>query len=379
MNFLQSDLYQVNTKIKPEYKIINGEQQEDLTKVVALVHACQLDRLTIQQNFNNRTSILWPPTGYYATVHYQTIFQCDIFDRCIFRGLAIYPIPNRPRYSDEDIKKLQRYINTHIRDADLGPHSWIGIYTNGLGKYFACVVSGLSDDEYSKMHDEMTDRLSNMVTVDEAMKALGVYRELARKRRRFLLSLLVHPPREQPRAAALGLEGQIISWFGHGLIFPFSRIPKKQINLCPQIPQDLLGMDELGQDEFKLLDELDEDYILDDFVPLDETTYIRLAGQSLGNGPVLRGPLNNIIMRTKEIFENQLPAITTDFQDFTTEDLPYEPGATKESEHDDYVPTATYQPFLIRCGMTNDCGITLHDVDNMFVSSCLYHDGYEYA
>lgn len=232
-----------------------------------MIDSAQLHATFVDENFDSRFGCLQPPRGYVAVVDKLTMFDQTIYDRNLFRGVAMVEIKREVnKYS---YKNLAHLVNAVIPDrspipatrtnpetwvCSLGANGWLGIYESPHAtdkRKFALVVSGLDEQCYENLAAEMK-RMHGQTTVENALTQMEFWRNIAKQNRTRLLATLLYylGDKVNEESVEFSTRGesdlekleQAREWFGDKTPVPiWFHVPDKQPNKCKPIPDNLFG------------------------------------------------------------------------------------------------------------------------------------------
>jgi len=195
----------IDEPLSIESKTQLKEKETELTQ--RMMDNNRFYELSLCSNYDARCGFLMPPCGYVATIHKEELFNYEMMDRHLFRGVAILELPSvKENFSDVTIADWKQKINVFIRDESinpplastfnthrwqpsLGPFGWISVCLNTKTNCHAIiVVSSLDQKTYEEMEGTMIQMTEEGKTVEYAMGKLEVYRGIAKKNRNALLT-----------------------------------------------------------------------------------------------------------------------------------------------------------------------------------------------
>ena len=307
--------------------------EQELQRIRDTVDSSELHNTTILSNFDARIGVLAPMFGYVSVLNENTLFNAHLYDRNLFRGIAIKEVT----WGRHSIDKLEHRVNAIIADkspkpaqrgdggkwiCSLGANGWIGLYETNVTrspKKYIIVVAGLDEQCYDQMRAEMR-QMHRIKTTKDAFASLKYWKDVAATNRRRLLATmcsilsipihyedvaLVSRSIETPCTAEL--TEKAIKWLGDPPIrLPiWYHIPSRTPRGCDEIPEDLYGyaLGEAMQEKAEKRQITCDDFL--DFV-LDDVNYYRddLLMRYSGAMPLLThvvyisGPAQNILLYT---------------------------------------------------------------------------------
>lgn len=337
---LNSFLLRTQNPTKPDLAFkdfATSRTQEEIKKLRGLIDSAQFNLAIIDVNFNARLGLLLPCSGYVAVLHSSTPFDCTMFDRNLFRGVAIVKLTrNVPPSIRASLNKAMNLLIPDkspfpaSRTADerwvhsLGANAWIGLYENDLAKrasQYAVVVSGLDDESYECMLKEMA-AMHRTKSVAEVNAVAQFWRKISITNRKWLLGTLcayvgdevaltedtMHP-RPSIDGATDEKTKRAMHWFGNKMVAPqWFRVPDRAPVGCDPIDPDLVGYP-LGAAS-DLVEKMPRtvvpmcDIILDDLTMYRDGYMLRTSGYMKMDGAThavyLNGPLGDMRIITRD-------------------------------------------------------------------------------
>ena len=304
--------------------------EDEERKIRKMMNRVRFDVMKLQDNFNSKLKILWPVSGYVATLHKNSIFYMDMIDRNLFRGISKLTVNFDGKF--RDIEGILKKINLFIRDeTHLGANGWIGMYdTRGvetMERYCIIAVTSLSASTYDKMHEKIK-AMNGKKTISETMKELEVFRRKSKEQRNLLIALFLkcsgvvesYSAAVAASSAASAVEATEIEytiiqkWLPILNFIPEDfKIPSRNPNLFTTSlePKTLHGGVSINSHVKKNLiqkihpvNEPDWDIIMDDIYPYNETHYCRISSSCNVNNdagiiPNIKGPIDPIWLYKK--------------------------------------------------------------------------------
>lgn len=307
---------------------------QEIERIRDMINYSQLHNTTITSNFDARLGVLAPPFGYISIVHSSTPFDCNLFDRNLFRGVAIIEI--KGNWNRHVITGLKHSINALIPDksplppsrkepqrwiCSLGANAWIGLYETlsiTRQKRYAVVVSGLDDVAFEAMQAEMRD-MHRVDSMRVAMNKLQFWKDIAKENRRRLLGVVCGLLSEQTQMDDVMFQARpgdtepskterAIRWVGEKTRIPsWYCIPSRTPRDCAPLEPDLSGY-HLGfavgdrADKRHVVVDVMMDTYLDDISFYREELLIRFSGaMRIENQYImyLNGPTQSISLITR--------------------------------------------------------------------------------
>jgi hypothetical protein len=378
--------------IKPALDLIETTPltEDERYKIFKLIQRARYDITITLQNFNAKLGILQPPTGYASTIHRDSTFKSDIFDRNIFRGLSIVPLSRQLRYTDSELESYCAQTNRIIRDSiHLGPNAWVGIYEykgkRQKNKYFAIAVSSLTNTLYSEFYNKTLYYDGNK-SIDEVMPIIQQFSEKATSIRIELLGLFLHAISETaitvtnsvsiPSLLSEETLKKTVDWLGKDTVVLQSYVmPKRNIKLISQpIPTECFGVpigNHIGK-HIQCTESVDT-YVMDTIEPHTETHFVRCSGamNKTRQFPQIRGPSHDVLICDAIQSTDAVPYIEVSMK-CAVKDTPQngyvfweDPELTKnrmlhmEYQESTIENASVYEPVIVRCSCTAEDGYTL--------------------
>lgn len=307
--------------------------EQELQRIRDTIDSSELHNTTILSNFDARLGVLAPMFGYVSVFNENTLFNAHLYDRNLFRGIAIKEVT----WGRHSIDKLQHRVNAMIGDkspkpaqrgdggkwiCSLGANGWIGLYETNVTiepKKYIIVVAGLDEQCYEQMRAEMR-LMHRMKTTKDAFASLQYWKDVAALNRRRLLatmcsilSIQVHyedvayVPRSITTPFTEELTEKAIKWLGDPPVrVPlWYRIPSRTPQGCDEIPDDLYGY-ALGEalqgkaDKRQLACDDLLDFVLDDVHYYRDDLLMRYSGAMPLSSHVvyISGPVQSIHLYT---------------------------------------------------------------------------------
>lgn len=307
--------------------------EQELQRIRDTIDSSELHNTTILSNFDARIGVLAPIFGYVSVLNENTMFNAHLYDRNLFRGIAIKEVT----WGRHSIAKLEHRVNAIIGDkspkpaqrgdggkwiCSLGANGWIGLYETNVTikpKKYIIVVAGLDEQCYEQMRAEMR-AMHRVKTTKDAFASLKYWRDVAWMNRQRLiatmcsiLSIPVHyedvllVSRSIEKTITPELTEKAIKWLGDPPVrLPlWYRIPSRTPQGCEEIPEELCGyalgdaLQEKAERRQITCDDL-LDFVLDDVVYYRDDLLMRYSGAMPLSSHVvyMSGPVQSIHLYT---------------------------------------------------------------------------------
>lgn len=325
-------------KMSADASKLSDEEKE---RIVQMIEDARFSTTAVLDNFDARLGMYMPPMGYAAVWNAAAIFDADVFDHNVFRGVA--GVTTTRKKAPTNVHALFAKLNAVIGDASpvppvssnppgnwvcsLGSNAWIGLYQSNSGKQglVAVVVAGLDHASWLALRTDMR-AWHRKITVSEAYVRLQKWAELAAANRRRLLGTFLRALGDSPagdqqqwievldatyaaRATSfVDADGwldkmRVPEWF----VFP-SRLPTH----CPPHAHEYgvgIRADPQNRETYPFEIRPEFDVVMDDLCLLRENEFVRMSGccsSKKTHTAVVAGPMDDIYL-TKHAEPTPLP------------------------------------------------------------------------